>query len=107
MCIECSEGEFFDTLDLCLACQAESVYREEDNKDHKPSHPMIQLRRAIFMIEVNPLLLDAKSRLSDLSEEYAMHCLVCNNELSKRPYWCCIECRGTSELHPTFDRIPC
>jgi hypothetical protein len=68
---------------------------------------MIQLRRIIFSIELYPLLLDVKSRLSDSSEESAMHCLVCNDELSERPYWDCIECGGMSELHPIFDRIPC
>ncbi|KAF8553591.1 hypothetical protein OG21DRAFT_1441706 [Imleria badia] len=98
LCLECSEEEFLNTVDLCSNCQTESVYRKRDNKDHKPTHQMIQLRRVVMRIEINSVMLHAKSRLKALSEKDDKHCTYCEKELPERPYWCCTQCEGASKF---------
>lgn len=99
VCVECSEGEFCHTLDLCPNCRtSESVYRERDDKSHKLFHSVIQLRRIVLYIEINSIMSHAKARLKALSDEGVKYCTYCRKELPERLYWCCIQCEGASEF---------
>lgn len=98
VCIECSEGEFSDTLDLCPNCQTESFYRESGKKSHKLSHPVIQLRWVVLYFQINSIMSHAKSRLKALSDEGAKYCTYCRKELQERLYWYCTQCEGASEF---------
>ncbi|KAF8549417.1 hypothetical protein OG21DRAFT_1488548 [Imleria badia] len=101
-CLECSEERFYYTVDLCSNCQTETVYRKRDNKDHNPSHPMLQLRWVAMRIEIDSVMLHAKSRLVALSEKDDKHCTHCKKELPERLYWYCTQCEDD-----TFVCIEC
>ena len=48
-------------------------------------------------IEINSIMLHAKSRLEALSEKDVKYCTYCKKELPERLYWYCTQCEGVSE----------
>ncbi|KAL0578964.1 hypothetical protein V5O48_003056 [Marasmius crinis-equi] len=89
ICLECSSGGYSHTLDLCFDCLDNDVR----HKNHKASHPRIQLRRSPFRIEISLILENAAYRLYRTSAEVAKCCLRCKKDLLEKPYWQCVECK--------------
>ncbi|KAL0568231.1 hypothetical protein V5O48_013758 [Marasmius crinis-equi] len=98
LCIECSRDES-NSIDLCADCRDMDVYRDRDQKDHRSaSHPRLQLRWPLLKAQTYPIMANATSRLQSTSAEVVKWCLQCEEKLTERPYWQCVECEGATFL---------
>ncbi len=103
-CVQCSQGEINNTMELCIDCMSKSVYREEDKKKHSPGHNLLQIRDVLHRRHVL-----AASVVADAAVKYAAalvddvkdgkvppsdpNCVMCEKTVT-RPVWFCIECKG-------------
>ncbi|KAL0577439.1 hypothetical protein V5O48_004549 [Marasmius crinis-equi] len=95
LCIECSRGEILDTVDLCTGCFDKESQRTYNNKAHKPTHHMLQLRWPLLGVEMHPVMEKAMSRLErTMSNSEAKGCCRCSKDLEEKPYWQCVSCKG-------------
>ncbi|KAL0577140.1 hypothetical protein V5O48_004854 [Marasmius crinis-equi] len=96
VCIECSQGENSQTLDLCSDCHDKEPHGLNTDKAHKSSHPMVQFRWPPLRIEKNPIMAKAVSLLQTTAEDSGLkRCSRCNKGLEEKPYWQCVECEDT------------
>ncbi len=113
LCLDCSQEEVDQTIDLCIDCFTANKHATRDEKVHHPAHNMIQFRTVNWRIYRHPTFVAARMALSyaegqlQLSkarsavqtttegpDPFGLACGVCKSSISAPPYWCCLTCDG-------------
>ena len=110
-CINCSEDEVGQSIDLCANCFQANKHATRRQKVHHPAHNMIQFRAVKWRVYMNPTIDTAKQMLTWAENELnqsavlstvqtttdnsiGLHCVVCRTSITAPPYWCCLTCTG-------------
>jgi hypothetical protein len=106
LCIQCSKGGIWYTMDLCLSCTRKTIDRDSDApRHHTIDHNLLQFRtvyhrRTLYEKQQKALdyLYSSKSPAGDDSEKAPIPtCHLCHQGV-ERPAWRCIDCAGESML---------
>lgn len=105
-CVTCWEGELWHTMDFCVGCISKSTYRLKDDKDHHPTHNVLQLRWVPLKYGIHALMQRANDVLA-AHGEFAGDCFSCKENGRERanedsltgPLWYCLDCAGPRSIH--------
>ena len=83
-------------MDLCGDCWSSAFSRELGDKDHVPTHNLIQLLHPLSLSDYYDYFLNAKSVVSSSKERVSageeLSCNVCHKVITEKTYWCCVPC---------------
>jgi len=99
ICRDCTVGGWSNSINLCEKCWTLDCSRESDDKHHISTHMLIQCRRPISRMEYHKLFWCAKKVVEDsVAKRSELSCVICENTIPEKPYWCCLDCQGTFSI---------
>ncbi|KIJ29840.1 hypothetical protein M422DRAFT_784182 [Sphaerobolus stellatus SS14] len=95
ICLDCSKGYSYNTIDLCRNCISCSFTASRDKEiEHTPAHSLLQIRRPLTFRQTHSCREKASTTLKEnhlTKEGDGLHCNSCNVKVQE-PYWLCCDC---------------
>ena len=109
-CIDCTDGGWSNSMDLCSNCWSSTCSREYENLHHLPAHTLLQIRQPFPGLGLSGLFEQAKMMVQSSQIERSLavdqgadlECKVCKKAIGEKAYWCCMACDGEYNVRYGF-----